>query len=128
MPSVTNWPGDWPRGKVTDMATTITAFTEIKGNKTVRVRGTVGTEEALVFNNLEGIARIRVLNNDQTAANSVAVGFAAGTTVAGDYLVYGGTTINNGVEFFLYPGEKLYAIAAADRNVTFLAWPNCNQG
>jgi phosphodiesterase/alkaline phosphatase D-like protein len=110
------------------MATTITAFTDVKGNKTFPVRGTVGTAEALVFNNLEGFARVRVLNNDQTAVNSVAIGFASGTTVGSGYLVYGGTTLNNGVDFYLAPGEKLYAIAAADRDVTFICWPNCNQG
>lgn len=106
------------------MATTLTSTVELKGNKSVVRRGTVGIALATIFTNLEGMCRVLVKNNDQTAGNSVAVGYTTSVAVASDHLVYGGTTINNEVEFFLAPGQTLYAIAAADRDVTFTATPN----
>ena len=111
------------------MATTITAFTDIKGAKTRVVRGTVGTAIALVADVYEGIIRVTVTNYDATLANGVDLFIASraddinaanrgGTngTVGQGFQVLGSQSQN----IYLRNGEVLTAKAAADRDIGFL--------
>lgn len=109
------------------MATTIVAYINVQGAKIRHIRGTVGVALALVAIVREPVVRVTVQNNDATAANTVAVDFGrydaaqpnqGGTAaaVATSYLIAG----NSAQTFYCREGDVLTAIAAADRDVSFL--------
>lgn len=103
------------------MATTLTSYVDIKGKKTQVIRGTVGTDIAKVARFFER-ARVLVVNGDGTAANTVFVGFDNETTLSttvGSFHIHGGVNGDNRT-FYVAPGQTLNAVAAADRDVSFI--------